>query len=187
MRCSHVHPQQRHTCIRHRCCLHTRCCLLFCFAVHIPCSSLVSPSHGRTVSRRCGTFFEAALLHGLSQLAFVRMRMIYALPPAPSWPNITLSVSWKLESNSNTCVARRPFDSSSAPSVPLDVCVCRMRRFSCISIRFQRQSRATSARTAGWCKREQRRGYLHSACISRARLDFCQTHPFLRGHLPGNP
>lgn len=57
------------------------------------------------------------------------------------------------------------------------VCVCRMRRFSCISICLQRLSRATSARTAGrhalLCKRA---ATAPSACISRARLDFCPTH-----------
>lgn len=59
-------------------------------------------------------------------------------------------------------MVRRPFDSSSAPSFPLHVCVCRMRRFSCISLCFRRLGRATSARTARWRVRvfKKASGYL---------------------------
>ena len=56
-------------------------------------------------------------------------------------------------------MVRRPFDSSSAPSVPLHVCVCRMRRFSCISLCFP-TSEQGGQRSDGLVVCKKARGYL---------------------------
>ena len=132
----------------------------------VACFCLQSTSRAASYHRHTVTQFHVEAEHSSkqrcsmgypsssSQASFVRMRMIYA-SLAPRGPVLQFVSPGSL--SLLAFVVRRPFDSSSAPSVPLHVCVCRMRRFSCISLCSQRLSRATSARTARWhvrvCKR----------------------------------
>ena len=149
VRCSHAHPQKRHFCMR--CCLHTRCCLLlFC----LQSTSRATSYHRHTVTQfhvdaehsskqRCSMGYPSPA----SQFPSARMRMIYA-SFSPRGPILQFVSPGSL--SLLAFMVRRLFGSSCASSDPLYACVCRMRRFSCISLCFERRSRATSARTARW-------------------------------------
>ena len=136
--------------------------------------SLVSQSHGGTVSRRRGTFFEAAASMGIparpSQLAHEDEK-ICALPLVANTFTSPGSLSLlKYTAGRLTVRPLRRFRHT---------CVCRMRCISCTSILLSNVRRGVgrNARTAKRCS-----GY----CTSRAASTSVQ-QTFLRGHLPGNP
>jgi hypothetical protein len=163
VRCSHACPQQRHTCIRHRCCLQAVRGFVTCFAFHIHI-----PSQPRITSHTLAQFHVDAE-HSSKQLSpwviparhpSLLMRMGRSAPS--SWPIIHFTSPGSLSLLKYTVgrLTVRPLRRFR------HTWVCRMRCISCISLVFNvRMSRAGRSDGLVVCK------MLHCTC----RFDFCPT------------